>query len=148
MTEDLKKLGESIRNTKHRDRITGSLASWTKVDCRRVELDQRLRTEHRVGKDLCKEARDIIQKIVGNQISTLSESLLKLNLLLSMLEEQRSTHPERDMTLDQMIAEADAILERTLPMEKQAADLIESVNDLLEKLTQGPPDTQARDRSA
>ena len=148
MTEDLKKLGKSIRNKDHKDRITGSLESSIKVDCHRVELDERLRTERRVGKDLSEEARGIIQMITDNQISMLSESLLNLNLLLSMLEAQRSAHPERDMTLDQMIAEADEISKRALPVERQAADLIESVDDLRESLTQGPPDTLARDRSA
>ena len=148
MTEGLKELGESIRNTNHEDRITGSLANWTKVDYQRAQLDQCLRTERRVGKNLCKEAKDIIQKIVDNQITMLSKSLLKLNLLLSMLEEQRSAHSNRDLTLDQMIAEADTILEYALSVERQAAELIESVDDLCEKLTQDPPDTQARGRSA
>jgi predicted ester cyclase len=148
MTVSLKKFSESIRDTNHEDRITGSLESLAKVDQYRAELDERLRAERRAGKDLPKEARDMIKTIVDNEVSALGGSLLKLNLLLSMLEEQRSAHPGRDLTLDQMIAEADAILERALSAEKHAAELIESVDDLCEKLPQGPPGTQAAERSA
>lgn len=144
VAEDLATLRKSVRNTKHVDRITGSLQDLAKMDTACTLLDQRLRQERLNPEPMCEDAQTLIQGIPDKQISDLNQSLLRFNVLLSQMAEQRSDSPRRIKTIGQMSDEAEVISKCALAIESQAADLFQSVDDLCATLGPGSEDVQKK----